>query len=450
MQYEFRRIGDGRQAVLRETKRAVTPFGGLAVFVEQLRQMGALEAVRTRLPFAYESNNAIRPEHTLLAFWLGVAAGARRFAHLQMLRCDRALQELCGVPRFPSDDTVRNFFRRFEAGQIAHFFPSLWKWLFSQSTARPVMLDLDSTLFQRYGRQEGAELGYNPKRRSGRTHRPLVAFVSAPVLVLHGWLRSGNTSDNRGAVEFLTEALEILPSHWTLQGLRADAAFFDQKLLDFLESHAVPYVIVVRRKETIQRHTHAVRQWMEVNSTTAVSEFTLQMPAWSRARRFIVVRLQLAEGPEARLLTVPRYEFRVFVTNRSEPPLWLWQHYDQRAAIEPRFSELKEDLGADDFCLHGFFPTEAAFRSVLFVFNLLSLLQAHQASPPAAQRRPATLRSSLFVCGAIAGRSGHKFILFLSSSWGGLHTRKPLLDKIAEAKFPTSPKLPSRFTTAPP
>ena len=122
MRYEFRRIGDGRQAVLCETKRAVTPFGGLVVLIELMRQVKLLEAVRAALPFRYTSNNAIAPEHTLLAFWLGVAVGAKRFAHLQMLRCDRALQELCGVRAFPGDDTVRNFFGRFGQAQINDFF----------------------------------------------------------------------------------------------------------------------------------------------------------------------------------------------------------------------------------------------------------------------------------------------------------------------------------------
>ena len=92
MHHDFHRICDGRQAVLRETTRAVTPFGGLAVLLELLRKMRVVEAVRQRLPFAYASNHASQPEHILLAFWLGVAAGARRFSHLQMLRADRALQ----------------------------------------------------------------------------------------------------------------------------------------------------------------------------------------------------------------------------------------------------------------------------------------------------------------------------------------------------------------------
>lgn len=448
MQHEFRRIGDGRQAVLRETTRAVTPFGGLAVLVELVRKLGVMEAVRQRLPFQYRSNNASQPEHILLAFWLGVAAGARRFSHFQMLRADRALQALCGVRSFPADDTIRNFFRRFGPAQIAAFFPPLWQWFFEQLPARRCVLDLDSTVLQRFGRQEGAVHGYNPTRPKGRLHRPLVAFASSPALVLHAWLRAGNAADSRGTPEFLAEALRALPASWTLEGVRADGAFFDQKILEFLEQRALPYVIVVRRKDTIKHHVCAIKDWTALGRRTAISEFTLQMPAWSRPRRFIVVRLQLPDPGYRRLLDVPGYDFRVFVTSRAEPPEWIWRHYDERAAIEPRFSELKEDLGADDFCLSGFFPTEAAFLSVLFTFNLLSLLQSIAGCTT--QQRPATLRQTLFTCGAIAGRSGHKIVLFLSTAWGGLQHRKPLLDKIAAAFFPTSPKLNPPTATAPP
>lgn len=448
MQYDFRRIGDGGQAVLRETKRAVTPFGGLVVMVELLRKLQAVEAVRARLPFRYESNNSIDPAHTLLAFWLGVMAGARRFAHLQMLRGDRALQALCGT-RFPGDDAVRNFFRRFGPAQNAAFFPSLFRWLLEQHPPSRCLLDLDSTLLQRFGHQEGAEHGYNPTRRSGRAHRPLVAFLSQPVLVLHAWLRAGHAADSHGAVEFLTEALHTLPSACALAGIRADGAFFDQKLLSFLEERALPYVIVVRRNTTVQQHVHGLTAWTPVKGAE-LGEFTVQLPAASRPRRFIVVRLRLPDPRERRLLDVPGYDYRVFVTNRAEPAEWVWHHYDERAAIEPRFSELKTDLGADDFCLREFYPTEAAFLSVLFVFNLLSLWQSVCAIRPGGQARPATLRQSLLVCGAIAGRSGHRFVLFLSSAWGGLASRKPLLDKIQHAVFPITPTLNTQPTTAPP
>ena len=267
-------------------------------------------------------------------------------------------------------------------------------------------------------------------------------------MVLHGWLRSGNASDCRDAVQFLGEALSLLPAAENVSGVRADGAFFDQKLLTFLEDRQLRYVIVAKRKEGLQAKLHAIAQWRALDAHSDIAEFEWRMPAWSRSRRFVVVRLRLPDPTERRLLDVPGYDFRVFVTNRTEAPEWIWRHYDQRAAIEPRFSELKSDLGADDFCLHEFFATEAAFRSVLFAFNLLSLLQSLE-RPSASQRRPATIRQSLLTCGAIAGRSGHKFVLFLAQSWGGLDPRKQVIERIMAANFSTSPKLNS-FATHPP
>src|ERR1700676_1553015 len=46
-----------------------------------------------------------------------------------------------------------------------------------------------------------------------------------PPFLLHGWLRSGNCGTARGAVEFLKEALALLPQRHVLRVLRADSGF---------------------------------------------------------------------------------------------------------------------------------------------------------------------------------------------------------------------------------
>ena len=101
---------------------------------------------------------------------------------------------------------------------------------------------------------------------------------------------------------------------------------------------------------------------------------------------------------------------------------------------------MKNDLAADDFCTQDFWATEAAFLAVLFAFNLLSLYQ-HAATPVTGYRQPATLRATVFLCGAILGRSGHMRVLHLSATWGGLDKHKPLLEAVLRWHDPTSPKL---------
>ena len=144
----------GKKVELRETQRAVTPFGGLVVFFEFLQQVGYSQAVSRYLPFRLTSPNAIDPVETFTAFLLAVVAGARRFAQTSMLRADVALHALLGISRFPVDDTIRNLFKRFDQGQCQRFFSGLWNWQLERlpECGAGYSLDLDSTVFERHGR----------------------------------------------------------------------------------------------------------------------------------------------------------------------------------------------------------------------------------------------------------------------------------------------------------
>jgi hypothetical protein len=146
-----------------------------------------------------------------------------------------------------------------------------------------------------------------------------------------------------------------------------------------------------------------------------------------------------------KLIDVPGYTFRVFVTSQKQAAEEIWRDYNRRADVENRIAELKHDLGADGFCMHKFFATEAAFRAVLLVFNLLAEFQRAAGLP--GYREPATLRTQVLTCGAILGRAGRRLVLHLSQSWGGLKARSALLDNILRWQIPTSPKLPPAIAT---
>ncbi len=145
------------------------------------------------MPFSHTSPNSIPPAHTLMAFLYSVVAGASRFAHCEWLRSDKALHSMLGIDCFPCTDTVRNLFLRFTQGTVQAFWRPLWQWLLPlfKAPAEGFSLDLDSTVFQRSGEQEGAAKGYNPSRSGRKTHHPLLAILGEAQCVLHARLRSG-------------------------------------------------------------------------------------------------------------------------------------------------------------------------------------------------------------------------------------------------------------------
>ena len=98
---EIAALLSGERVILRETKRAVTPFGGVAVFISFLRKIDLVEQVRRYMPIQWKSPNHIDPTTTFVAFLITVLVGAKRFAHAALLRGDQALHTLLGMKRFP-------------------------------------------------------------------------------------------------------------------------------------------------------------------------------------------------------------------------------------------------------------------------------------------------------------------------------------------------------------
>ena len=432
--------------VLDETPKAVSPFGGLASFISFLGSIGFAPAGQRRLPFPEPtSHNALPLAHCLTAFLMSVVVGAQRFAHTEWRRADQVLHALLGRERFPSDDTIRNFFLRFSQGHVEAFWRPLWRGRVRlvQCPAGGFALDLDSTVFCREGAQEGALKGFNPKRKGRASHHPLRAVLAEAHFILHGWLRRGNTGAARGVVPFLQEALALLPEGMWLRTVRADSGFGDGAFLDFLEERALPYVVVARLTQTLKRQCAGIQAWTALDEHHAAGEFTVQLFGWTKARRFVVVRERIRETKAAvgrQLLDVPGDTFRVWATHRSEDALTLWRDYNGRACVEQRLEELKHDLAADGFCLQPFYATEAAFLAALFTFNLLSLDQ-HQTTPAAPYRQPGTLRVAVFLCGAVLGVMGRGVVVKLSTAWGGLGKHKPLVAATLDWLKGASPKL---------
>ena len=451
MKAEGSRLFDGRKVLLRETERALTPFAGVVVFLEFLNRIGLVKKVMASIPVVHRSPNSIPPAQTYIAFLISVVVGARRFAHTSWLRGDRALHELLGIDRFPSDDTIRNLFLRFGMGEVVRFFEPMTEWMMERLPVRPEghSLDLDSTVFQRHGQQqEGAAKGYNPGRTGRLSHHPLLAVLAESHFIMHGWLRSGNSGTGRGVTEFLKEALALWGKRGVLRVIRADAGFFADALLTFLEERVLDYIVVGRLTLFVRREIARIAQWRALDEDYAVGECRIQLMGWDKARRFVVVRERIRESQESlgkKLFEWPEYTFRVFVTSLPSPPEEIWRDYNHRADMENRIAELKHDLGADRFCLKDFHATDAVFRSILLLFNLLS--EFRRASGMPQHKEPGTLRSEVFLCGGELKRKGDEIILSLSTAWGGLKQRIPLLSSILTWVYPISPKLDSVLVT---
>jgi len=424
----------GKAIGIEYTDKPVTPWGGLVVFSGLARQVGLEKALREALPFRLTSPNATDPVEIVLAFMAGVLAGSRRLAHIERLRWDEGVKEILGVNRFVSDTTLARFFRRFGAKQVTQVFEALTRWGLKQIRVEDDILDLDSSAFERYGKQEGALLGYNPRKRRRPSHHPLIATLGKQPWVVHAWLRSGNTSSARGADCFLEEALALLPEGKTIRFLRGDSGFGVEPFLAKVENKKLEYAIVARFTSGLKNAVAGLGEWKVLEPGIEVGEVMFQAQGWSRSRRVALIRQRSQKDDFVRgreLFDDPAYLYQAIITNMAQAPEEVWRFYRNHAEIEACIRELKWDYGVDGFCQEKFFATEAAFRFVCVLYNLLALLQKTLGFN--IYRTLGTLRTQVFAQGAVLGRAGHKTVLRLSLAGPWRDKFKRFLDIV----FPT-------------
>lgn len=400
----YRRIGFGF------TAHPITVWAGvilLRLYFEWIKLRKELS--EALVGFAKRSNNQISAVEVMLSWFYGLALGAERFEHFSRYRRDRLLGELLGIERFGSPDTLRRLFLRFGYREVTEVSERLMR--FSLTRLRPILLghtlDLDSTVLCRYGEQEGSLKGYNPKKPGRPSHHPLVAFLAEGRRLLWAVLRSGNSGSANGCVEFLKQALTVLPAGQKIGLVRADAGFFEKRLLEYLESEELPYIIVARLTQIVRKlviHQIPSKAWRGVARGIEVADLEVSLPKWKTVRRrFICLRQEISERPQAsgrRLIDCPGYTYRVMVTSVPYAAEVVSRMYAGRADSENRIKELKEDLSLDTFCLKSFDATDAAFRMGCVLYNLLTQFRETVLPRSWFERRLRAVRDFVFLVGA--------------------------------------------------
>jgi len=267
MQENDTAIGAAQRLSVRYTGKPVSGWGGLLLLMRYLERRGVPQLLERALPDGRTSPNQIPVVTMALTFFATVLTGGRRFAHVERLRSDEVIRSILGAKRLPSAMTLTRYFGGFVHSQAEHLSAVLGEFTRSCVSAPPVgeVLDLDSTVFERYGSQQGSLKGHNPRKHGRPSHHPILAMLAGAKVVLHSWLRSGNTGSARGVSAFLAETLERLPEDFRLYAVRADSGFFIHDFLKDLERRDIPYAIAVRVHQLLRHRIVALTDWQRID-----------------------------------------------------------------------------------------------------------------------------------------------------------------------------------------
>ena len=124
--------------------------------------------------------------------------------------------------------------------------------LVREALDRPWVLDIDASIKPLYGRQEGAELGYNPSKPARPSHVLHTFWVGNLRLVLDVQVSSGKQHASVHAKTALGRLLDELSDRRHAL-VRGDSGYGNEDILVELESRQQPYLLRLRQTANVQR-----------------------------------------------------------------------------------------------------------------------------------------------------------------------------------------------------
>src|SRR5271170_1665297 len=358
--------------------RGLTHYGGAYFFHEFLQVLQMRDFLARHL--AYPSRN---PRYSLsqmiMALVYPVVLGLDRLETASFLRFNGTFQYLTGLPSFPDPQTLRRFLHQAPNSfleQMHRVNDRLLKSFIHRPDHRSrLIFDLDSTVVTVFGRQQKAEVGYNPRYRGKRSYNPLLCMEANSSYLWGTELRPGNAGTWDGSVELLASCFYNVPPDIRELRVRADAGFGFNPVLEILEARAAQYAVVARLTQAFKRLLPGLR-YESVNKQWEMAEFDHRSHGWPHARQFVVARRFIPnEEAETTLFTMGRYMYRAWVTNMDLTAGGIWHFYDGRAAMEPRICELREDYALRKIPTSSFEANALYLEVIRLAYNLVAIFQ---------------------------------------------------------------------------
>jgi Transposase DDE domain group 1 len=403
------------------TDKEITPWAGILMLKKMLDRMNFDSCLKELDLPVQGSNRGYCPHQLIKQFMTSVWCGANKFEHTEVTRQDEVIRQFWGFDRMAGHKSFQRFFNKFDLARNQKIFTPLYQWFFKNLQFDNFTLDVDSTVHTRYGSQQGAKKGYNPKKPGRLSHHPLMAFVADCKMVANFWLRSGDAYSSNHIEAFLDDTLEKLQGKKV--GLfRADSGFYDKKVFNYLERKSINYIIAVRLYAPVQQLIASNKTWMRLSDGIEIAESTYQSPLWEKPRRMVMLRQHIPTRPKAtgRSLKLfeqegiyKQYRYSCFITSLDLPSEQIWTLYRQRADAENRIKELKYDFGSDSFNQQSFFATEASLNFVMMAYNFISLFRQVVLGKKVHEQMK-TLRYNVFAIGGYITKNGNQRIIKLS------------------------------------
>ena len=357
----------------------LTSNAGLFLMLENTKNNGIFEMIESDLTFDESASiNKIKMNH-IKTMLCGHFIGIDKLERLKFLKNDPLVREFEISVKEP--ETVSRFLSNFSFKTTQIFREinfKVFQKLLSKSRLKSITIDIDSSVINVEGHQEGATKGYNPKKLGNRCYNIQFAFCDELKAYVTGFVRSGNAYTANGAAELIKEIVATLKAQNLEIFFRMDSGYFDEEIIETIESLGCKYLIKAKAYPTlVSQVTASSAVFHKGINGRETAELLIKLDKWKKKRRFVVSRVLKPEKERAQLSLIEGSEFNYFffVTNAVLESEAVVVSYEKRGNAENYIKEAKYDMSVGHLLLKSFWANEAVFQMMMLAYNLFLLFK---------------------------------------------------------------------------
>ena len=247
-----------------------------------------------------------------------------------------------------------------------------------------------------------------------------MAFCDEIKAYLTGYVRSGDTYTANGAAEMIKEIIAQLKDEGLEITFRMDSGYFDDNILETIESLGCTYVIKGKGYPTlVEQVTNPSVVFVTGEAGRETTELVTALNTWDNARRFVVSRVLKDEKDRAQIsfLEGESYDYFFFVTNTEQSSEEVVEFYEKRGNCENYIKEAKYDMAVGHLLLQSFWANEAIFQLMMLAYNLFLLFKIDFTRETEYRQQIKTFRLKyIFLAGKII-RTARSVVMKLSEKY---------------------------------
>jgi hypothetical protein len=252
-------------------------------------------------------------------------------------------------------------------------------------------IDIDAMSVEKYGHQEGVEIGYLENDILAPCYSYLIVKHDELNSILYGTIRAGSAHSQNDICEFLRMILPSFNSLWSLR-IREDSGFFNENAMDVCGEYDTQFYIKAPMSQT--RKAQALSPHLEwkackgdpENEYATVDCVTKKDLKWREVFKRTPNKAKPGE-----------YFYACVATNDTiKNGFEVFEHHNGRARIENTNCELHHDMALGRLVTKWFDVNDIITQTTIILFQMLSHFKRHYLDKADKDKRLSTIRQHFF------------------------------------------------------